>query len=532
LVLLEDFLMPEDQQPTTAPAQQSTVNTPPKPKPPSPPMAAKSPKSGKSGHELESIDPGEALALLLLRLPQLVKLHQPNNKLFRENIKLFQDSLSLLWSKNETTVLRLYRGRLFINETRLTPSQALLMTVNKLIETLESRGFLGFKFQHVDPLTDEAIVEFIKEYNASINQPEPAVWLSGRLADSWATPIVDTDFKISIILTDDGTGRTRPLIWNPGVQTLAFKAKKSYSRALSAISSLNDNISDGQSTSISGPKRVVQDIVEGLFENESLLLSLSTIRDYDDYTCTHSVNVAILSMCLGKRLGLGKVSIMTLGLAALFHDLGKVDIPINLIRKTTKFTDDEFEVVKNHTIYSVLRVLKINAEHNLKSRLIVPPFEHHLGVDLTGYPPTGRQSPLTLYGRIVAICDHYDALTSSRSYRPDPISPEQALDIMLHLSGTELDPLLLKVFINMIGIYPVGTLLLLDSHEVAIVSETLPSAVEGRPMCYLLKFENNEINRGDYIDLSERNENGRFLRNILRCFHPTEFGLNPTEILI
>jgi HD-GYP domain-containing protein (c-di-GMP phosphodiesterase class II) len=223
---------------------------------------------------------------------------------------------------------------------------------------------------------------------------------------------------------------------------------------------------------------------------------------------------------------------MTLGLSALFHDLGKVDIPIELIRKTSKFTDEEYEVVKNHPLHSVLRILRVNAEHTLKSKLLISPYEHHLGVDLTGYPRSNRATPLTLFGRIVAISDHYDALTSSRSYRPVPISPEQALDIMLQVAGSQLDQILLKVFINMIGIYPVGTLLLLDSREVGMVSQTVAGSDQGRPLCYLLDFYDNNLHRGDLVDLTLKDENGFFSRNILRCFHPSEFGLNPSDFLL
>ncbi|MDR3135685.1 MAG: HD domain-containing protein, partial [Deltaproteobacteria bacterium] len=326
--------------------------------------------------------------------------------------------------------------------------------------------------------------------------------------------------------------RSRPVVWNSGVRTLALKAKKSYSRALAVMTGLNDKLSSGEQVSITKPRRVVQDMVEGLFENESLLLSLSTIRDYDDYTCTHSVNVAILSMCLGKRIGLSKIQVMTLGLSALFHDLGKVDIPIELIRKTSKFTDTEYETVKNHPLHSVIRILRINAEHNLKSRLLVSPYEHHLGVDLAGYPKSSRVSPLTLYGRIVAISDHYDALTSSRSYRPVPISPDQALNIMLQIAGSQLDQILLKVFINMIGIYPIGTLLLLDSREVGMVSQTEAGSDQGRPICVILDYENNALKKGDVVDLAEKDLGGAFLRNIMRCFHPSEFGLNPSDFLL
>jgi HD-GYP domain-containing protein (c-di-GMP phosphodiesterase class II) len=480
-----------------------------------------------------TLQPGEILAMSLLRLPQLVKLHQPNNKIFVEYISEFRKILFELWAETPMIAVRFHRSRLYINEKRLAANRDLQMTITKLMEFIESRGFFGFYFSKVETLPDEDIISFFKILNQCHLHKDPGIWLAAQLEGRWATPIVEKDFKISVIMSEDGSGRiVRPLVWNSGVKTLAIKARKSYSRALAVITGLNEKLSNGEAVNISKTRRVVQDMVEGLFQNENLLLGLSTIRDYDDYTCTHCVNVAILSMCLGKRIGLGKVQIMTLGLSALFHDLGKVDIPVSLIRKTSKFSADEYAVVKNHPLYSVLRILRINSDHNLKSKLIISPYEHHLGIDLTGYPYSGRVTQLTLYGRIVAIADHYDALTSSRSYRPIPISPEQALDIMLQISGTELDSLLMKVFVNMIGVYPVGTLILLDSREVAMVAETPSGAEEGRPMCIILEFEGEEIRAAELINLTDKNRSGRFKRNIIRCFHPSEFGLNPSDILV
>ncbi|MDR2386143.1 MAG: HD domain-containing protein [Deltaproteobacteria bacterium] len=480
----------------------------------------------------KSPPPVEILTTSLLRLPQLQKIHQPNNKLFVESLDLFKKSLTALWETTPTVSVRSHRGRLYLNSNRVPTDKTFSVTVTRFTEFLESRKIFGINFLKTDALSDDAIVDFFRELNQAALQKEPNLYLLEKLEGNWANVIADKDFNIAVVMATDSSGNARPVIWNAGVRTLALKAKKSYSRALAVLTGLNDKLSEGQAVNINKPRRVVQDMVEGLFQDENLLLSLSTIRDYDDYTCTHSVNVAILSMCLGKRVGLSKLQIMTLGLSALFHDLGKVDIPIELIRKTSKFTDDEYALVKHHPLHSVLRILRINAEHNLKSKLLISPFEHHLGVDLGGYPSSGRVSPMTLFGRIVAISDHYDALTSSRSYRPIPISPEQALDIMLQVSGSQLDQILLKVFINMIGIYPVGTLLLLDTREIGMVSQTIPGSDQGRPLCYLLDFEENQLIRGDLVDLTLRNHDGSFVRNILRCFHPTEFGLNPSDFLL
>jgi HD-GYP domain-containing protein (c-di-GMP phosphodiesterase class II) len=478
--------------------------------------------------------PIETVIQSLLRLPQLIKIHQPNNKLLADNLRIFRLALESLWDERLTFSLRSHRGRLYKDSEKLAlPSGPASVTAAKLMDNLDRMGFFGFAFSLKEDLSDGDLVTFIRALNQAQTKDDPAEFLSDALEDSWVRPLTNRDFKIAFVFKE-GEGRVagRPLVWNSGTRTLAVKARKSYSRAMAVLTSVESKLKEGGAVSLAKSRRVVQDMVRSLFEDERLLLNLSTIRDYDDYTCTHSVNVAILSMCLGRRLGLGRVAVATLGLAGLFHDLGKVDIPIGLIRKTTRFTPEEYDEVKNHSLYSVARILQINADHRFKTRLLQAPFEHHLGVDLGGYPNSEHNSPLSLYGRIIAIADHYDALTSSRSYRPVPMNPEQALDIMTASAGKSLDHLLLKVFINMVGIYPIGTLLVTDTKEVCVVAETPPDAIDARPLAYLLDKRDGGIARGELINFSDVDEKGKFLRNILRCFHPSDFGLNASDILL
>jgi len=410
----------------------------------------------------------------------------------------------------------------------------LAVATAKLMESLEALGIFGYRFIKKDDLSDTDIVEFIRTLNRAKNRHDPAQWLLDELDDSWASPLIDPDFRITYVYRDnpDGKPQARPLIWNSGTRTLAIKAKKSYSRALAVLSVVESRLADGGEVSLAKSRRVVQEMVESLFEDERLLLNLSTIRDYDDITCTHSVNVCILSMCMGRRLGLGRVAVAALGLAVLFHDLGQVDVPIGLIRKATRFTPEEAEMVKHHSLFSVARILQINADHRFKMRLIQAPYEHHLGVDLSGYPFSDLNVPLSLFGRIVAIADHYDALTSVRSYRPSPMNPEQALDIMTSSAGKTLDPLLLKVFINMVGIYPIGTLLVTDTREVAIVAETPPDAMDARPLAYILEKDGTDVMKGELVNFSDTDGDGKYIRNILRCFHPSDFGFNASDVLL
>lgn len=125
-------------------------------------------------------------------------------------------------------------------------------------------------------------------------------------------------------------------------------------------------------------------------------------------------------------------------------------------------------------------------------------------------------------------------MTSSRSYRKVPISPDVALKIMMESAGTVLDPVVLKIFIEMMGIYPVGSLLVLDTKEVALSARTPEDADSGRPIvCILSRGRDNKIRKSKFVDLSDRNpQTGDFLRNITECFHPSVFGIQPADFLV
>ena len=238
-------------------------------------------------------------------------------------------------------------------------------------------------------------------------------------------------------------------------------------------------------------------------------------------------------MCLGQRMGLSRSSLHRLGVCGLFHDLGKLDIPIEIINQPGKLNQNEFEEIKKHTIYSVTQIIKLHAPYDLKAKILLPPFEHHLKYDLSGYPKTNRKKPLSLFGRIIAIADVFDAITSPRVYRHVAFTPDQALNMMLDGAGTDFDPILLKIFINMLGVYPIGSLLELDTGELALVMDNETTLDETRPLVVLLAENGN----GGYAtfgvaDLAERDESGAFLRTIVKSIHPSTLGIQPAEFLI
>jgi hypothetical protein len=164
--------------------------------------------------------------------------------------------------------------------------------------------------------------------------------------------------------------------------------------------------------------------------------------------------------------------------------------------------------------------------------MLLPPFEHHLKYDLTGYPDLGWEKPLSLCGRILAIADVYDALTSPRVYRKEAMSADRALGLMLQGAGTVFDPILLKVFINLLGVYPIGTLLELDGGELALVSKRSTSDDISRPWVVLLRSDGNSgYLGGEEIDLAEQDAAGEYRRKIVASMNPSTYNIQPAEIL-
>lgn len=180
-----------------------------------------------------------------------------------------------------------------------------------------------------------------------------------------------------------------------------------------ALHDIADRLTTNRNAGLGKSVQLVQNMVDLVMRDDNVLLDLSTIHDYDDYTFTHSVNVGILALCMGRRIGLSKVAMSRLGLSALFHDVGKIDVPQKVLNKPGKLTDNEFKVIQQHSLNSVRRILKLRASYERKAGILMAPFEHHLRYDLSGYPRTPRSKrPISLFGRIITIADVYDAITA------------------------------------------------------------------------------------------------------------------------
>lgn len=311
-------------------------------------------------------------------------------------------------------------------------------------------------------------------------------------------------------------------------------AKRTYSKTLSVVSEVMDSIKLRQTVSVKKAKRIVQDMVDQILQDEVNLIGLTSLRCHDEYTHNHSVNVCVLSIVIGQRLGYNKRKLSELGLAALFHDIGKSEIPLEVLNKPSEFDEHEWKVMRRHPIFSVKLLVKLKGLSELAVRVMIGAFEHHLNYDLSGYPKLVTKRNLTVFGRIISIADCYDALTSSRVYNRTPYPPDRALKFMLSKMGTAFDPLLMKIFVNAIGIYPIGTLVLLDTNEMGIIYQTSPNPEKiDRPHVKIVADSSGNVIDGPIVDMSETIDgSGNFARNILRTIDARKYKIDVNQFFL
>ena len=276
-----------------------------------------------------------------------------------------------------------------------------------------------------------------------------------------------------------------------------------------------DHVKLGKALRLKRAKRVVQSMIDQLLAAETNLLGLTNLRCHDEYTYNHSVNVGILSIAIGQRVGIGKNRLVELGMAAVFHDIGKSCIPLAVLNKPGPFDEQEWAVMRRHPVLGVKELLKLKGVDALTARIMQGSFEHHLNLDGSGYPRVDYPRGVSLSGRIVAIADCYDALTSSRVYRRTAETPDATLRYILQKSGTLYDPILAKLFVNALGVYPVGTLCQLSSGELGVVMQSNPDPEQWeRPRVKVIATPDGTAVDGAEIDLADPAAGRRIARTL------------------
>ncbi|MCD1628618.1 HD-GYP domain-containing protein [Marinobacter shengliensis] len=245
-------------------------------------------------------------------------------------------------------------------------------------------------------------------------------------------------------------------------------AQRIHSQAQGLVGSFMNNVKMGAAIDIAPIHQLAGELQNSVLRNANALSCLGRIREKDNYLLEHSVNLSVLMSLFGNYRNLPADVLYQTVVGALLHDLGKILTPDDILHKPGRLTAEEFEVMKLHARHS--RDILASTE-GIGEIAVITAAQHHEKLDGSGYPEGLKGEEITEYGRMVAITDVYDAITSDRVYHKG-MTPSQGLKKLLEWSGDHLDPELVKQFIRCIGLYPVGSLVLLESGRLGVVVET------------------------------------------------------------
>jgi HD-GYP domain-containing protein (c-di-GMP phosphodiesterase class II) len=312
-------------------------------------------------------------------------------------------------------------------------------------------------------------------------------------------------------------------------------SKQVYAQGVAVTKDVISGVRLGRATGLKRVKRAVQMVVDQVLNNEISMVGLTTIRDYDEYTFTHSVNVCIFSVALGKKLGFNRVQLCDLGMAALLHDVGKARVPTEVLNKAGKLDEQEWKVIQAHPWYGALTLFSMRGYEEIPYRSILVAHEHHMKTDLTGYPKVVRPRKLGIFSRIVSVADGFDAATTRRVYQSVPIEPDQVLREMWENPNRGYDRVLVKALINLIGVYPVGTCVILDTFEVAVVAAPNPDGEQlKRPLVRIAIDADGGpvLPPGTQVSLTEKDDSGAYRRSIVKVTNAARYGITVGDYFV
>ena len=299
-----------------------------------------------------------------------------------------------------------------------------------------------------------------------------------------------------------------------------------YSKAVTAAEAAWESAQTEGQPDLPGAVQTVEGLADAVTQNRTALVALTAMRNYDNYTFTHMVNVSILTMGQARALGIEGKLLREFGLSALMHDIGKVRTPKEVLNKPDKLTDPEFEIMRRHTVDGA-EILRRTPEMPILAPVVA--FEHHLRSDGTGYPLGVKRASLNLGTMMCGIADVYDAMRSQRAYQ-QAFPTDRILAVLRRNDGKQFDQNLVRRFVQLLGIYPPGNLVRLSSGEIAVVTQIhAPDPYRPR-VRILINKEGTRLDLPHDRNLWEPTREGE-QASVAAPVEPAEYGIDPLNYL-
>ncbi|MEY4095094.1 MAG: hypothetical protein RLZZ53_2293 [Acidobacteriota bacterium] len=304
-------------------------------------------------------------------------------------------------------------------------------------------------------------------------------------------------------------------------------AKQMYSKAVASAETIWAATKAGDQPNPADARGIIDSLSRLVYQDRTSLLALTALKRHDNYTFTHMVNVAALSMAMARSLDLEGPMLREFGFAALMHDIGKAHTPLEILNKPDKLTEDEFKIMKQHVVDGA-HVLRKTPETPALAPVVA--FEHHLKQDLSGYPENIGSRKLNLCTMVVSVVDVFDALRSNRAYRQG-LATDRIKHIMSQQDGTAFNRTLLRRFVNLMGLFPIGTLVRLNTEELAVVTQTHPEDPFRPQVKLLTDGKGDKLEAPLLTNTWDRDHRGEFPRAVIEAVDGQTVGIDPLSYL-
>jgi HD-GYP domain-containing protein (c-di-GMP phosphodiesterase class II) len=420
---------------------------------------------------------GEPLLLRMSALMRTARTYDVSNQAFRRQLQEFTALLKRLFEEEDELVLVVVADYLYLNGVRIKAHTGLLGPYHSLMADFERRQVGGLRL--MPSVTDAEIERFFQIFVASedpaLAERLPEMLAEAAIANIFIVPVGDVD-------ADD---LARELEEQPTPKGERARARKVFWRAVLGTRKIVLRARQSGRPDLRQAKRLVQPIVDNILKHEYAIVGLTALKDHDEYTYAHCVNVAVLSISMGQQLGLPRRALADLGVAGLLHDLGKMRIPSNVLRKPDALTPAEWEQMRRHPLEGAMMIAHMPGLSTVMLDAMRACLEHHMNYNRTGYPEVELEWGQATMSRIVAMADCFDAITAHRAYHSRPRTAFEGLQILLGPNRVNFDPAVLWALVRSVGLYPAGTVLQTASGHVVLCTSPNPNDVT-HPNCRVL----------------------------------------------